>query len=83
MNEMYFLNPVDARIRDQKRMENNRDRQQQIKDRKDTLAKQAAGERLIGNTWDSLAGMGLKEEETKKALMKQKRVCNRLFCMGS
>ncbi|KAJ8708298.1 hypothetical protein PYW07_010423 [Mythimna separata] len=51
-----------------------------IKERKDTLAKQQAEEKLIADTWDSLAGQGLADELRKEQLAKQRRaeteVCN-------
>ncbi|KAJ8708295.1 hypothetical protein PYW07_010420 [Mythimna separata] len=59
-----------------KRIEMGRERAQMIKERKDTLAKQQAEEKLIADTWDSLAGQGLADELRKEQLAKQRRVCS-------
>ncbi|KAJ8708296.1 hypothetical protein PYW07_010422 [Mythimna separata] len=50
-----------------------------IKERKDTLAKQQAEEKLIADTWDSLAGQGLADELRKEQLAKQRRAEEKLI----
>ncbi|KAJ8708635.1 hypothetical protein PYW08_010017 [Mythimna loreyi] len=63
-----------------KRHETARERLQMIKERKETLGRQQAEEKLISDTWDSLAGQSLAEDLRKKQRIKQRRaeteVCN-------
>ncbi|KAJ0171922.1 hypothetical protein K1T71_012685 [Dendrolimus kikuchii] len=64
-----------------KRMETARERKEMIMERQETLAKKEAEEKLIGETWDSLAGQGLADEQSKVELAKRREreldECNR------
>uniref|UniRef100_A0A2A4JSE0 Uncharacterized protein n=1 Tax=Heliothis virescens TaxID=7102 RepID=A0A2A4JSE0_HELVI len=70
----------DSRKLQEKRLETARERNEMIKERQETLEKQQAETKLINDTWDSLAGMGLADEKNKEALRRKKQmeldICN-------
>ncbi|KAL4713751.1 hypothetical protein ACJJTC_004282 [Scirpophaga incertulas] len=61
------------RERLEKRLETARERKETIKQRHDTLEKQREEERVISETWDSLAGQGLADDKAKIELRKRKQ----------
>ncbi|KAI8423788.1 hypothetical protein MSG28_012806, partial [Choristoneura fumiferana] len=54
------------------RLQTARERDEMIKERKETVARHAAEAKLIGDTWDSLAGQGLAAQLAKEELRKRK-----------
>ncbi|XP_073961025.1 uncharacterized protein [Choristoneura fumiferana] len=69
------------RKRTEQRLQTARERDEMIKERKETVARHAAEAKLIGDTWDSLAGQGLAAQLAKEELRKRKErdldECNR------
>lgn len=51
------------------------ERDQMLKERQETVAKKQAEVKLINDTWDSLADMGLAEQKRHEEMLKQKEVC--------
>ncbi|KAI8423787.1 hypothetical protein MSG28_012806, partial [Choristoneura fumiferana] len=60
------------------RLQTARERDEMIKERKETVARHAAEAKLIGDTWDSLAGQGLAAQLAKEELRKRKELKQRL-----
>ncbi|XP_059056340.1 trichohyalin-like [Achroia grisella] len=69
------------RDRTEKRKETASERKQMILERQETIAKQRAEDKLIADTWDSLAGQGRADELAKIELHRKKEreldECNR------
>ncbi|XP_045454904.1 vicilin-like seed storage protein At2g18540 [Melitaea cinxia] len=69
------------RQRAENRKETARERKRMIEERQETLAKQKAEAKLIADTWDSLTGQGLADEQAKIELRRRKEreldECNR------
>ncbi|CAH0598350.1 unnamed protein product [Chrysodeixis includens] len=69
----------------QKRKDLAADREQMLKERQENIAKKNAETKLINDTWDSLADMGLADEKAHIEQLRQKErdldVCNKKMAM--
>nr|XP_049706269.1 cilia- and flagella-associated protein 53 [Helicoverpa armigera] len=79
--EMSRNEDEESRKMQEKRLEEAKERSDMIKERQETVAKQQAEAKLVNDTWDSLAAVGLDEEEKKMQLKRRKQmeldICNR------
>ncbi|XP_026731082.1 cilia- and flagella-associated protein 53-like [Trichoplusia ni] len=75
----------DAVKRAEMRKELAAERDQMLKERQETVAKKQAEVKLINDTWDSLADMGLAEQKRHEEMLKQKErdldECNKKMAM--
>lgn len=83
-NNWLEILPIPAeRLRAEKRMQNARDRNDMVKERKDAIKKSEEENKLIQDTWDSLAGQGIKEELAKVELARKKEVISLISNLSS